>query len=102
MRNPEENNTYWRNHKNLGINIPIPNNKKNKDEKNKKGRIITIITAYHSHSGYSDEETNTFNQQIAEAYEEIPKNNIIIIGSDTNASIGHRDNSRTNKNMKAE
>ena len=82
----------------LGIDIPIPNNKKNKDGKNKKGKIITIMTTYHPHSGYNDEETNAFNQQVAKTYEDIPKNNIIIIGSDINASIGRRENNKNNNN----
>ena len=57
----------------LAIDIPIPNNKKKKNGKYKKDKNLSIMSAYHPHSGYSDEETNAFNQQIAMIYVDIPK-----------------------------
>ena len=73
----------------LAIDLAIPaQNQKKKEKKNSK--IITLVTSYHPHSGYSDDETNLFNQQVADLYTNIPNNNIIIMGADINASIGSR------------
>ena len=64
-----------------------------KTNKTAKNKIITLISSYHPHSGYTDEETNLFNQQIADLYRNIPDNNIIIMGADINASIGSKKSS---------
>jgi len=72
----------------LAIELKIPTqNCKNKEKRNK---VITLVTSYHPHSGYTDEETDFFNQQIADLYTSIPDNNIVIMGADINASIGSR------------
>ena len=72
----------------LAIDLKIPTETCKKKEK--KSKIITLVTSYHPHSGYTDEETDLFNQQIADLYTSIPDNNIIVMGADINASIGSR------------
>ena len=75
----------------LAIDLKIPS--ETKTNKTAKNKIITLISSYHPHSGYTDEETNLFNQQIADLYRNIPDNNIIIMGADINASIGSKKSS---------
>ena len=69
------------------LQTPLQNKKKRNKNSNKS---ITLISSYHPHSGYTDEETNLFNQQIADLYGDIPNANITIMGADINASIGSR------------
>ena len=60
----------------LAIELKIPTQTcKNKENRNK---IITLVTSYHPHSGYTDVETDLFNQQIADLYTSIPDYNIVI------------------------
>ncbi len=57
-----------------------------------KPKTLSLISSYHPHLGYTDEETNDYNQSIADLFNKFPKNNIIIMGADLNASIGTRMN----------
>lgn len=70
----------------LAINIPIAN----PDRPRAKPKALTLTTIYHPHSGYTDDETNYCNQSMADLFDAIPKNNIMIMGVDLNASIGTR------------
>jgi hypothetical protein len=58
-----------------------------------KPKTLILISTYHPHSGYTDEETNNFNQSIADLFDKIPKNNIVIMGADLNLSIRTRTSS---------
>jgi hypothetical protein len=48
----------------LAVDIPITNPDKPK--------ILTLTSAHLPHSGYTDEETNNFNQSISDLIDEIP------------------------------
>ena len=49
---------------------------------------LTLVTSYHPTSSYSDKDTSNFNQQVFTMLNLIPKENILILESDFNASIG--------------
>jgi hypothetical protein len=75
-------------------NSPKPREEKNKERKNKGKRktidkiIFSLITSYHPHTGYKDEEAEEYNQIVMEMCENCPKEATIIMGADVNAALG--------------
>ena len=65
---------------------------KRKSQK-QKPKTITLVTSYHPHTKYKEEEAQAYNQSLVEMTNRIPKTNAIIVGADINASIGTRQKS---------
>ena len=55
-----------------------------------KTHTLCLVSNYHPHSGYKDDELDAYIQDITDFIDAIPKNNTIIIGANLNASIGIR------------
>ena len=74
----------------LGVDVEVKTLVKRKTKTHIKHQKIMLITSYHPPSNYKDEETLKYNQQVISFIDNVPKTNIMIIGSDLNASIGNR------------
>ena len=78
------------NHKTTRVDIEVKTLVKQKTKSHFKHKKIRLITSYHPPSNYKDEKTLKYNEQVISITDNVPKTNIIIIGSDLNATIGNR------------
>jgi len=56
----------------------------------KKHKHISQLTSYHPTSGYSLKEATKFNTKVSKMINGLPKDNVLIMGANLNASIGMR------------
>ena len=67
-------------------------------------KCISLWTSYHPTSGYSDKEVTKFNNEVSKMINSLPKDNVLIMGANLNASISMRASktSKTNESSKDE
>ena len=76
----------------MSMDIEIKTTVKIKAKSKLKHKHISLLTSYHPTSGYPDTKANKFNNPVSHMISMIPKDNVLIMGSDLNASTGMRTN----------
>ena len=74
----------------LSVDIEIKTLVKLKSKTKLKHKCISLLTSYHPTSSYSEKEVSKFNNEVLKMISSLPKDIILIMGADLNASISIR------------